>query len=120
MMHLLRSLFVGYFITITAGAVAVMNGYGPLSVVLSVWLAGSVLSVAIAASVTPLDDSSDEMALVTGKVDASGPPAMPRDLRARELALWDADLHAERFDADLAAERAEAEAAAQEASRKTG
>ena len=61
MMHLLRSLFVGYFVAVVGGTIAVTHGYDPLSVVLSVWLSGSVLTVAIAASVTPLDDDASTL-----------------------------------------------------------
>ena len=109
MMHLLRSLFAGYFIACAVGTVAVVNGYGPLSVVLGVWLSGSVLSVAIAAIFAPFEE--EHRALVStgdnaGHDRQQGP--LHRHLTAKELALWDKDLAAETFDANLSADLAEA------------
>ncbi len=108
-MHLLRSLFAGYFIACAVGTVAVMNGYGPLSVLLGVWLSGSVLSVAIAAIVAPFEE--EHRVLVSAGANAGhdrqqGP--LHRHLTARELALWDKDLAADKFEADLNADLADA------------
>ncbi len=121
MMHLLRSLFAGYFVAIAGGTIAMMNGYDPLSVVLSVWLSGSVLTVAIAASVTPLDDGAGlREARVMMPAQSDGP--MHRRLTAKELALWDSDLATEKSEADLAAEVAAAEVSgnSQDGARKAG
>ncbi len=121
MVHLLRSLFAGYFVAIAGGTIAVMNGYDPLSVVLSVWLSGSVLTVVIAASVTPLDDEAGlHVAPVTASARSGGP--VHRGLTAKELALWDSDLAAETFEADLAADVAATVEAdmPQNGARKTG
>ena len=119
MMHLLRSLFVGYFIAISVGTIAVINGYGALSVVLGVWLCGSVLSVVIAASMTPLEDADhDAVPFLADVARASGP--MRHDLTARELARWDADLMAERLEADLAEDRAAMENSEDSGKREAG
>ena len=126
MMHLLRSLFVGYFIAVTGGAIAVMNGFNPLWVVLAVWFSGSILSVALAATVTPVAGDEDVdlpvNAVQVGSGATEGP--MPADLRARELALWDSDLAAEFFEADQArdavAARNAAEASARDRIHKAG
>ena len=109
-MHLLRSLFAGYFTACAVGTIAVMNGYGPLSVVLGVWLSGSVLSVAIAAIVSPFEEDEHRVPVPVGEhfdqERQQGP--LHRHLTAKELALWDKDLAAEKFEADLSADLAEA------------
>ena len=122
MMHLLRSLFAGYFVAVVGGTIAVTHGYDPLSVVLSVWLSGSVLTVAIAASVTPLDDDASTLheARVVMPAHSAGP--IHRGLTAKELARWDSDLAAEKFEADLAADAAASEASGKshDGARKAG
>ena len=97
-------MIAGYFIAIAVGAIAVMHGYGLLPVVLGVWVCGSMLSVGIAACITPLENREADAMSVQGP--------MQSDLSARELALWDDDLAAERYEADLTADRQETPSAA--------
>lgn len=121
MIHLLRSLFIGYFLAVTVGTTALAFGASPFVVLLSVWLGGSVVSVVIAATMPVLSDAVEPAFVHVGaQAGAGNDGPMHSSLTARELAKWDSDLAAERFEADLAAEDAEAQAAADASEQKTG
>lgn len=115
MIHLLRSLFAGYFFALVGGMGALALGVGPVTTALGVWIGGSALSVVIAAVFSGYAEAPE-----AARVFAEDGP-MQRDLKAKELALWDADLAAEAFEADMAAEEERhAAEVARDADRKAG
>ena len=100
-------------VALICGAIALVHGFGPVVLILGVWFVGSALSVLIASTATLHAGNSELEELVI--------PAEPmrRDLTAKELALWDADLAAEAFEADMAADAAAAAEAKAGEDRKT-
>lgn len=121
MIHLLRSLFIGYFVAVTLGTLSLTLGAPGWSVLLGVWFGGSALSVLLAATMPVFPDVAEPV-FVPDEVRASSDPEGPMKafLSARELAMWDQDLAAERFEAEMAAEDAEAVADKAGPERKTG
>lgn len=106
MVHLLRSLIAGYFVAFLAGFIATLAGAGAFSVIMGIWLGGSMLSVVLAACFAKYAYTPEELHATPPR---SREPVRPmrRDLTAKEIALWDDDMAADRYEADLAADRAE-------------
>lgn len=104
MVHLLRSLLTGYLIAFLAGLVATLSGASVVSVVVGVWLGGSLLSVLLAACFAKFAHTPEELHASAPQMPTSE-GRMRQNLTAKELAMWDQDLAAERFEADMAADR---------------
>ena len=118
MVHLLRSLIAGYFLAFLAGFIATLAGASAFSVIMGIWVGGSLMSVALAACFARYAYTREER-YATPVVARESDRPVRRDLTAKELAIWDQDLAAERFEADLAADRAE-QADNSSEDRKTG
>ena len=118
MVHLLRSLIAGYFLAFLAGFVATLAGASAFSVIMGIWVGGSLLSVALAACFARYAYTQEERHATPVPARESA-RTVRRDLTARDLAMWDQDLAAERFEADLDADMAEQANTAPE-DRRTG
>lgn len=118
MVHLLRSLLTGYLIAFLAGLIATLAGASAVSVVVGVWLGGSLLSVLLAACFAKFAHTPEELHASAPQVSNSE-GRMRQNLTAKELAMWDQDLAAEQFEADMAADQIE-NADRVKASRKSG
>ena len=99
MVHLLRSLIAGYFLALLAGFVATLAGVSAFSVIMGIWVGGSLLSVALAACFARYAYTQEERHATPVPAQEPTRPVR-RDLTAKELAMWDQDLAAECFEAD--------------------
>ena len=106
MVHLLRSLLAGYAIALVAGFIATLAGASAVSVVVGVWLGGSLMSVLLAACFARFAYTPEELHASDPQTRVSE-GRMRKSLTAKELAMWDQDLAAEQFEADMAADRVE-------------